>query len=230
MKSLKFQTAFDEKGYKLKKFHYVMRIRGEKAQIWIETKKIFTKFLAQPSFNKRRAQVWVETVVYTLIALTVIGIFLTFAKPKIEEIQDKTIIDQSVNILEDVNSIIGTLIERGAGNKRIIEVGIKKGKLTIDGENDQLIFEIDGRSIYTEPGIDGTQGKFVKVSSNVIASTQKIGNLNKVMLISNYSNYNITYQNNKESKTLVKSPTRYKISISNEGEINGEANINFDLI
>ena len=207
-----------------------MRIRGEKAQVWVETRNIFSRFLAQPSLKRKRAQVWVETVVYTLIALSVIGIFLTFAKPKIEEIQDKTIIDQSVNILEDVNSIIGTLVERGAGNKRIIEVGIKKGKLTIDGANDQLIFEIDGRSTYTEPGIDGTQGKFIEVSNNVIASTQKIGNLNKVILISNYSNYNITYQKDKVNKILVKSPSLYKISISNEGDINGKININFKLI
>ena len=37
-------------------------------------------------------QVWVETVTYTLIAIVMIGLVLSFAKPKIEELQDKTII------------------------------------------------------------------------------------------------------------------------------------------
>ena len=39
--------------------------------------------------NKKRGQVWVETVIYTLIALALIGTVLAFVKPKVEEMQDK---------------------------------------------------------------------------------------------------------------------------------------------
>jgi uncharacterized protein (UPF0333 family) len=37
--------------------------------------------------KNKRGQIWVETVVYTLIALVMIGLVLAFAKPKIEELQ-----------------------------------------------------------------------------------------------------------------------------------------------
>ena len=91
----------------------------------------------------RRAQVWVETVIYTLIALTIIGVFLSFARPKIEEIQDKSIIDQSIDMLEDMNQKILSAVEGGAGNKRVIEVGISKGSLIINGTGDEIIFSVN---------------------------------------------------------------------------------------
>ena len=43
-----------------------------------------------------KGQIWVETMVYTLIAFALIGIVLMFVKPKIEEIQDTSIIEQSI--------------------------------------------------------------------------------------------------------------------------------------
>lgn len=177
-----------------------------------------------------KGQVWVETVVYTLIALTVIGLFLSFAKPKIEEVQDKTLIDQSVSMLEDINNIANSIVQSGAGNKRVIELGIKKGTLEIDSANDRLVFTIEGRSTYTEPGEDGSPGEFIKIG-NILISTQKLGKLNKVTLISNYSGiYNITYQNKEELRTINRAPTPYKVSISSEGELNGRNVVNFEVI
>lgn len=167
--------------------------------------------------KSKSGQVWVETVIYTLIALTIIGLFISFAKPKIEEIQDKAIIDQSVEMLEDVNSLILSIIQGGAGNQRIIDIGIKKGTLEIDGINDQIVFEIEGKHTYTEPGADGGPGDFISIG-NILVSTQKRGKISKVTLISNYSNiYNITYQGGDDKKLLARAPVAHKISISNKG-------------
>lgn len=163
----------------------------------------------------RGGQVWVETVIYTLIALTIIGLFLAFARPKIEEIQDKAIIEQSITMLEDVNSIILSTVQGGAGNQRVIELSIKKGSLRVDSPNDLIIFELDGRYAYTEPGAD------VKVG-NIIARTEQTGRLNRVTLISNYSMYNITNQNKEDIKTIGKSPTPYTLTIQNKGVIGGK--------
>jgi hypothetical protein len=169
--------------------------------------------------GEKKAQVWIETVVYTLVALAIIGLFLTFAKPKIEEIQDKAIVEQSVTMLEDINSVILTIVQGGVGNQRIIEIGIKKGDLKIDSINNQIVFQMDGRYAYTEPGANGQDGSPVNVG-NVIASTKKIGSLNEVTLISNYSNlYNITYQGGKDIKVLNKAPVAYKLMITNRGNI-----------
>jgi type II secretory pathway pseudopilin PulG len=142
---------------------------------------------------KKRGQVWVETVIYTLIALVIIGLFLSFARPKIEEIQDKAIIEQSITMLEDINSKILNLVQGGAGNQRVIELGIKKGTIHIDGANDAILFEIDGRYTFSEPGLNGAPGEWIDVG-NVKVRTQELGSLSRVTLISNYSGiYNITY-------------------------------------
>ena len=52
------------------------------------------------AINQKRAQVWVETVTYTLIGLTIIGLLIAGIKPKIEESRDKSIINQIKRSLE----------------------------------------------------------------------------------------------------------------------------------
>ncbi|MEK6926537.1 MAG: hypothetical protein AABW50_04635 [Nanoarchaeota archaeon] len=184
--------------------------------------------LDQTTKKNRKGQVWVETVIYTLIALVVIGIFVSFAKPKIEEIQDKAIIEQSVGMLEDLNDITLSLTQGGSGNQRIIDIGIKKGQLTLDGINDKIIFELEGRYSYTEPGQNGQPGSPVNIG-NIIATTQKKGDRYTVTLTSDYSNYNITYNNIDNFKTLFKAPSPYKITIANRGEIGGVTVIDFKI-
>ncbi|MBU2562119.1 MAG: hypothetical protein KKF68_00460 [Nanoarchaeota archaeon] len=167
-----------------------------------------------------RGQVWVETVIYTLIGFMIIGAVLSVAKPKIEEIRDKTVIEQSRGILEDINMILISIVQGGAGNKRVIELGVRKGSLEIDGVSDKLIFEIDNsRYTYSQPGENITSG-------SVIINTEKIGEYNVITLTSNYGGkYNITYNGKDELKTLSKASTPYKIFISNKGKINNKTNI-----
>ena len=168
--------------------------------------------------NKKSGQVWVETVIYTLIALVIIGMFIGFAKPKIEEIQDKAVVEQSVQMLEDINDIVLSMKQGGAGNQRIIDIGIKKGILKFDPVQDQIIFELEGKYTYTEPGANGQPGNYINIGS-VIATTQKRGSISKVTLITNYTkDYDLTYQNTEEIKTLSSSPVPYSISVSNKGE------------
>jgi hypothetical protein len=181
-------------------------------------------------FKNKKAQVWVETVIYTLVALTIIGLFLSFAKPKIEEIQDKASVEQSIQMLEDINSIILSIVEGGAGNQRVIDLGIKKGSLIINGNEDKIIFEMDGKYTYTEPGANGTQGKYINVG-NILATTKKTGKVSTVTLISNYSNiYNITYQGEDKIKVVSRSSAPYKISLSNKGESGGINQIDISLV
>jgi len=75
----------------------------------------------------KRGQVWVETVIYTLIVLVLISSVLFFVKPKIEEMQDKVIIEQSIGMMEDINMIVLSLVQGGMENKRKIEFEIKQG-------------------------------------------------------------------------------------------------------
>jgi len=162
--------------------------------------------------NIKKGQVWVETVIYTLIAFVMIAAVLAFVVPKIEEVQDKTIIIQTLEIMGEIDSLILSVSQGGAGNKRIIEIEIKKGNLEIDGINDRIVFEIESRYAYSEYGEEVDIG-------DIVAYTERKGKLNRVILTNNHSdNYNITYQNQDAIKSISKASTPYKISISNEGK------------
>ena len=159
--------------------------------------------------KRKRGQVWVETVIYTLIAFVMIGLVLAYAKPEIEKLQDKAIIEQSIALVKDIDSTILTM--GGQGNQRLIELGIKKGVLKIDGVEDLIVFEIESKYTYSEPGTDISDG-------NLIIHTGKRGKFNIVNLTRDYSEeYNITYQGKDELKSLSKASIPYKLLISNKG-------------
>ncbi len=160
------------------------------------------------SLNKK-GQVWIETVIYTLIAFVMIGLVLAYAKPKIEEFQDKAIIEQSISMVKDIDSLILTM--GGQGNQRMISLGIKKGVLKIDGVNDLIVFEMESKHTYSEPDANIVDG-------NLIIHTKKIGKSNTVTLTRDYrEEYDITYQGKDELKSLSKTSIPYKLLISNKG-------------
>jgi hypothetical protein len=161
----------------------------------------------------KRGQVWIETMIYTLVAFALIGAVLAFAKPKIEEIQDQAITEQSIEVLDKIDSLINSAVQGGNGNKRLLEIGIKKGELIVDGVNDKLIFILEGRYVYSQPG------KVVDLG-RITALTESRGKYNQITLTKNYSgNYDIMYNKNPNGeKTFGKSSTPYKIFITNLGE------------
>jgi hypothetical protein len=170
--------------------------------------------------KNRRGQVWVETVIYLLIAFVMMGLVLSFIRPKIEELRDKAIMEQSIGILKDIDNVIVTI--GSPGNRRLVEVGIRKGSLIIDSENDKIIFEMDSRYVYTEPG------QYVQIG-NINATTKAIGTNNRITLERDFSGeYNLTYQGGESIKTLGKTSTPYRLFLTNEGELSNKTIINFD--
>ncbi len=172
--------------------------------------------------NHKKAQIWVETVIYTLIAFALIATVLAFVKPKIDEMQDKAIIEQTISMMKDVDSTVSEIIQGGSGNKRKIEIGINKGALIIDGEKDLILFEIDSKYVYSEPGKEIENG-------NLLIITEQIGEISKVAITRNYTNYNITFNGKDEMKSLSKASTPYNIFITNKGKLNETWRIDFEL-
>lgn len=161
-------------------------------------------------FNKR-GQVWIETMIYTLIAFSMIALVLAYAKPKIEEFQDKAIIDQSILMLEEVDSIILTIVQGGPGNIRIPQLLIKKGSLVIDAKNDILGFEMESRHMYSE------LNQKVQIGG-MIANTTKKGGKYNVLITREYPRLNITYADKDILKYIGKAPTKQALTIKNNGE------------
>jgi type II secretory pathway pseudopilin PulG len=173
--------------------------------------------------RNRSGQVWVETIIYTLIAFVMIGLVLSYARPKIEQLQDSAILQQSTDMMKQIDSTILTM--GGAGNQRILEIGIKKGDLKIDGVNDKIIFEMETQSLYSEPGKEINDG-------SVIILTQKETGHNLVTLTLDYSSSNndLKFEGNDVLKEIDKSSTSYNLLISNEGEnANGKTVLNISL-
>ena len=100
---------------------------------------------------KKKGQIWFETVIYILIGLILIGSVLAFISPKIQEIQDRSVIEQSAKMLNDIDKIIFS-VSLSPGNKRIIDIGLKKGNLIIDSINNKIIFEIESSLEYSQEG------------------------------------------------------------------------------
>jgi len=192
----------------------------------MNTKKRFVVNNRRQFFFKRnhRGQIWVETVIYTLIAFSLIGLILAFAIPKIQEIQDKGIIEQSINVLRDTDSLIRE-ISGNPGNQRILELGMSRGSLTIDGVNELIFFEIEGKYRYSEPGENVSVGE-------VVVNTKEQGSINLLTLTLNYSGENnLTYQNKEISETLTRAPVPYKILISDIGkDPKGRPIINLEVL
>ena len=49
--------------------------------------------------RNKKGQVWIETVLYTLIGISLIGLVLAFVTPKINEAKDRAVVEQTINSL-----------------------------------------------------------------------------------------------------------------------------------
>ena len=172
--------------------------------------------------KRKGGQVWVETVIYTLIAFVIIGLVLSYARPKINEIQDRAIIQQSIEMLKTIDLTI--LDMSGAGNQRTPVITIKKGDLKLDCVNNKIIFEMESQSEYTEAGRNVSDG-------NVIELTKKMTGDYLVTLTLDYSSgYNLTFNGDKIQKVLSKASNPYKLTILNKGaDANGKIILDMSL-
>lgn len=170
--------------------------------------------------RNKKGQVWIETVLYTLIGIVLMGLVLTFALPKINASKDKILIKQTISSLLGINERIES-VSRAPGNIRNVEFTMKRGELFIDGEKEEIRFVIsDLTLLYSQPGVEIKEGKVSVVSEE----GQK---KNKVTMKMHYSQ-NITYQNKDENKKFSGASTPYLFSIENSGAENGNIVIDFD--
>ena len=159
---------------------------------------------------KKRGQVWVETVTYTLIAFVLIGLVLAYAKPKIDSLQDKAILEQSTNMINQINSVIQQITEQGVGNKRKIDFNIKKGDLKFNASDNSIIFTMQTKLMYSQPGQTITD-------SGLTLLTTKSGDQYIVNLTKKYYDVNFTISGAKISRDLTKSVTPYTMYLTNKG-------------
>lgn len=170
----------------------------------------------------KKAQVWVETVMYTLIGLTLIGILLGISRPKIDEMKDKLVIEQIIDSLTKVNGRIHE-IQTAPGNRRVVDLKVSKGAFFINSSGDQIGWFLDSNYKYSEIGEAISMG-----SMKVIT---KKGNPYTIYF---YLDYGVDLEyNENELEGYVEfqeSPTAYSISMENTGELNSEGILKINLV
>jgi len=160
----------------------------------------------------RRGQIWVETVIYTLIGLALIGLVLAILTPQIKEFRDRSVIEQTIESLNTFDSKIIEILD-APGNKRKITFRLDKGEIIVDSLNDQLKYVLDESNVrYSEPGVSLSLGRI-----NVI--TEELTEKYKITLSLPYV-YNITYDGSDRSSEVF-SPVSipYEFFVENRGKV-----------
>jgi len=103
---------------------------------------------------RKSGQVWVETVLYTLIGLVLIGVALAIITPQISKAKDTLIVEQTINALNDLDKKFDEVF-RGPGNVRQVpELTMRRGELYVNATGDEIIFVLKGmKKPYSEPGV-----------------------------------------------------------------------------
>lgn len=156
----------------------------------------------------KKAQVWVETVLYTVVGLAIISIVLAFMIPKINQTRDRITVEQSIDTMKIIDSKIQE-ISKEAGSRGQIQLKLKRGDLIINASDNSIsIYLGDLDYLYSEPGYVISEGKIKIVS-------QRGQNKNSVMITSRYDSYNLTYNGLDSEKKLNPAASSYLLTIEN---------------
>jgi type II secretory pathway pseudopilin PulG len=179
------------------------------------------------SIKSKKAQIWVETVIYTLIGLTIIGVILAIATPAIERYKDQLVVEQTLSIMNDLDNTIKDVRDAGSGNRRIIpELVVKKGRIEIDSENEEIRYIMEGTRLeYSEPGVFIEQGSMKTYTEQI--GDNKNYNINISM---DYSGVNVTYEGADKKKTFTSASVAYRLALTNKGTTGNMVWIDFEEI
>ena len=164
----------------------------------------------------RKAQVWIESVLYTLIGLALIGMVLAFIMPKINETKDKLAVEQTIQSLNDLASKMDLI----PGNIRQVDFTMKRGEMTIDSPNDKIVFAFDDITTpISEINQSIPQGK-------IMLLTEKGQKYYSVTLTLDLKGkYDIRYKDENVTHKFTASSVPYKIQLTAESADNESAGL-----
>jgi len=168
---------------------------------------------------RKKAQVWIETVIYTLMGLAIIGILISIVTPKVNQMIDGSVIAQSVATLNKIDEQISDVVIT-PGNTRQVNLFFKKGEYMIDGTNSTIYYILRNTNLL-----------YSQINTTVKSGEVRILTLqNKdsytVFASINYPKLNITYENKNINKTLTVAPAGYGLILENRGLIGNLTHLN----
>jgi type II secretory pathway pseudopilin PulG len=163
----------------------------------------------------KKGQVWVETVLYTLIILSLIGLVLAFVSPRIQQERDKIVVEQTIGTLNAIDEKISAVLEGGQNNLRIVEVGLRRGELYFDSTNNRIFFVLkELKEPYTEPGSKVNFGKIEVYSEE----GKREGNVTLTLDYSTVADLTFSGDDTLEKK-FSSSSVPYRFSVENQGQV-----------
>jgi len=163
------------------------------------------------SFNlSKKADIWISTVLYTLIAIAIIGTLLAVVRPRIDEMRDHYLIEQTINAMNKIDETV-TAVKSAQGTTLSVSFQLSRGTLLVDPAKKIIEWRIpDSRYQYSEAGFPVDFG-------NIKVQTDKSYDRWNVSLKLNYSDLTISLDNKSESKIFQPSSAPYMIWIKNQG-------------
>jgi len=166
---------------------------------------------AKNKYLNNKAQVWIETVIYTLIGLTIITIIISAATPQIEKIKDKGIVTNMFGVLDDLDSKISAVMQ-AEGAIRNVPIVMSKGSLEINSSDNFLRYTLDNTRLeLSEPGEEIIQ-------ANIKIKTERMGSRFRIILTREYNDLNITFNNENVLRTLRGGGAAHSLVIQNIGD------------
>ncbi|MFH1249021.1 MAG: hypothetical protein V1660_02625 [archaeon] len=174
-------------------------------------------------FNReRKAQVWIESVLYTLIGLAIIGVLLAVTRPQIAKTQDEFVVQQTIRAMHEIDNKI-VEIKQATGNRRLVEFQLSKGYLTVDGINDKMTWTLKGSGyMFSEPGYE-------VAISNIRVLTEKNADKYDITLTLDYAGSELTVDKQSGAKVLQAAKLPYKMLLENYGPDSLSGKINIDI-
>jgi len=173
-----------------------------------------------------KGDVWVSTVLYTLIGLAIIGSLIAVLQPKISELKDKLVAEQTVqslNVLDDTM----LRVREATGTRLNYILRLDKGNFIIDGYNESIYWQSDSKYQYSD------ENKLINLTTTrgIQVLTVKSGGLWNINFMMNYRGYglNITINGKDDFKTLTPSSMPYSVWITNKGIQNKTQQIDFSV-
>jgi len=168
--------------------------------------------------NSKKGDVWVSTVLYTLIGLAIMGLLLMVVRPKIEQMRDTITIDQTISAMNKLDETISkTRVASGTRLEYLLQ--LSKGTFEINATTDNIIWTIDSSVARSEVN------KPINVG-NIRLLTVPSADRWIVSVALNYSNlFNLTYNGKDENKVLGEAKIPYDLWIENRGVFSGRQQI-----
>jgi len=172
--------------------------------------------------ENKKAQVWIESVIYTVVGLAVIGLLLLVTRPQIAKTQDEFIIQQTMKAFHEIdNKLIE--IKQATGNRRIVDLQLSKGELLLDGNANKIKWTLRSSGyMYSEPGYETSIGNID------ILTTQNVDKYDIQLTLDYSSNVDLSIEKQGIAKLLQPAKNPYKIIIDNLGP-NQEGLIQVDM-